>query len=59
VIALDSASYEAVGRRHPRADDGEDDHEAQERRALRFALAEYDLKQYEVRAGDNLGAVLT
>jgi hypothetical protein len=31
---------------------------AQEQRALRFALAEYDLKVYEVRAGDNLGAVL-
>jgi uncharacterized protein (DUF58 family) len=59
VIALDAASYEAVGRRHPQADDGKDDLEAQERRALRFALAEYDLKQYEVRAGDNLGAVLT
>jgi hypothetical protein len=29
-----------------------------EQRALRFALAEYDLKSYEVRAGDNLGAVL-
>ena len=29
-----------------------------EQRALRFALAEYDLKTYEVSAGDNLGAVL-
>ena len=31
---------------------------AQEQRALRFALAEYDVKTYEVHAGDNLGAVL-
>jgi hypothetical protein len=31
---------------------------AQEQRALRFALAEYSIKTYEVHAGDSLGAVL-
>ena len=39
--------------------DGHDEPLAgQEQRALRFALAEYDLKSYEVHAGDNLAAVL-
>jgi uncharacterized protein (DUF58 family) len=57
VVALDAASYEHVGRR-PREDDEEVSAEAQEQRALRFALAEYGIKTYEVHAGDSLGAVL-
>ncbi len=57
VVALDAASYEHVGRR-PREDDEEASAEAQEQRALRFALAEYGIKTYEVHAGDSLGAVL-
>jgi uncharacterized protein (DUF58 family) len=59
VVILDAPSYETAGRRHPKSGDGEDDLAMREQRALRFALAEYDLKSYEVRAGDNLGAVLT
>ena len=59
VVLLDALSYETAGRRHPKSGDGEDDLAMREQRALRFALAEYDLKSYEVRAGDNLGAVLT
>jgi uncharacterized protein (DUF58 family) len=58
VVALDAASYEAAGRPRPQGGDGEGDLAAQEQRALRFALAEYDLRAYQVRAGDNLGAVL-
>ena len=57
VVALDAASYEHVGRR-PREDDEEVSTAAQEQRALRFALAEYGIKTYEVHAGDSLGAVL-
>jgi uncharacterized protein (DUF58 family) len=57
VVALDAASYEAAGhgRRAPEAAASE---AAQEQRALHFALAEYDIKSYEVHAGDDLGAVL-
>jgi uncharacterized protein (DUF58 family) len=58
VVLLDAPSYETAGRRHPKSGDGEDDLAMREQRALRFALAEYDLKSYEIRAGDNLGAVL-
>ena len=58
VILLDAPSYETAGRRHPKSGEGEDDLAMREQRALRFALAEYDLKSYEVMAGDNLGAVL-
>jgi hypothetical protein len=58
VVALDAASYEFAGRKRPQTEDGENDLATREQRALRFALAEYDLKAYEVRAGDNLGAVL-
>ena len=57
VVALDGASYESL-ERGPRHGDTEADGAAQEQRALRFALAEYDVKTYEVHAGDNLGAVL-
>jgi Uncharacterized conserved protein (some members contain a von Willebrand factor type A (vWA) domain) len=58
VVLLDAPSYESAGRRHPKSEDREDDLAMREQRALRFALAEYELKSYEVRAGDNLGAVL-
>ncbi len=58
VVLLDAPSYETAGRRHTKSGEGEDDLAMREQRALRFALAEYDLKSYEVRAGDNLGAVL-
>ena len=58
VVLLDALSYESARRRHPKSGDGEDDLAMREQRALHFALAEYDLKSYEVRAGDNLGAVL-
>jgi uncharacterized protein (DUF58 family) len=57
VVALDGASYENLGP-GSRSGSREADKAAPEQRALRFALAEYDVKTYEVRAGDNLGAVL-
>lgn len=57
VVALDGASYEDLGRGRG-SDHAEAGMAAQEQRALRFALAEYDVKTYEVHAGDNLGAVL-
>jgi hypothetical protein len=57
VIALDAASYDVAGRRG-HSDGVDADLASQEQRALRFALAEYDIKCHEVRAGDNLGAVL-
>jgi uncharacterized protein (DUF58 family) len=57
VVALDGSSYERVGRR-VRDDDEQVAAAAQEQRALRFALAEYSIKTYEVHAGDSLGAVL-
>lgn len=56
VVALDSASYEFPGRPPREAD--QTSVTAQEQRALRFALAEYGVKTYEVHAGDSLGAVL-
>ncbi len=73
VISLDAASYErAVGQgaaendaaaqkkptstKERRHDGGSE--RGQEQRAMRFTLAEFDLKTYEVGAGDNLGAVL-
>ena len=57
VVALDAESYDLSGRGRRDADQ-EADLAEQEQRALRFALAEYDVKTYEVHAGDNLGAVL-
>ncbi len=57
VVALDGASYENLGSGSP-SGNAVADMAAQEQRALRFALAEYDVKTYEVHAGDNLGAVL-
>jgi uncharacterized protein (DUF58 family) len=57
VITLVADSYETASRPHLISEtDGE--HAAQDQRALRFALAEYDLRSYEVHAGDDLGAVL-
>ena len=57
VVTLDSASYAAAGRIRKRTES--DEAAGQEQRALRFALAEYDVKAYEVRAHDELGAVLS
>jgi hypothetical protein len=57
VVALDAVSYEVYGQARP----GPDSYAtaaAQEQRALTFALAEYDVKTYQVQAGDDLGAVL-
>jgi uncharacterized protein (DUF58 family) len=58
VVALDAASYEQAGRPRRRGAPVEREPESHEQRALRFALAEYDLKVCEVHAGDNLGTVL-
>jgi uncharacterized protein (DUF58 family) len=57
VVSLAAFSYETFGRKS-RADEASADLAAQEQRAMRFALAEYDLRAYEVHAGDDLGAVL-
>jgi uncharacterized protein (DUF58 family) len=57
VVTLDSASYAAAGRGRKRSDS--DEAAGQEQRALRFALAEYDVTAYEVQAHDELGAVLS
>jgi uncharacterized protein (DUF58 family) len=56
VVALDAASYESPGR--PGRAAGEVPATGQEQRTLRFSLAEYGIKNYEVHAGDHLGAVL-
>jgi uncharacterized protein (DUF58 family) len=57
VVTLDASSYAEGGvSRLLKSSDPEI--AAQEQRALRFALAEYEVKAYEVHAGDNLGAVL-
>ena len=58
VVTLDAASYDQAGRPRRRGVLVEREPESQEQRALRFALAEYDLKACEVHAGDNLGTVL-
>lgn len=57
VIALDAASYDVAGSRR-RSGEVDADLASHEQRALRFALAEYDIKCHEVHAGDNLGSVL-
>ena len=57
VVALDATSYDFFPHRVPQ-DDPHAAQAEQEQRALRFALAEYGLKTYEVHAGDSLGAVL-
>ena len=63
VVALDAVSYEQAslaraGRHVPDDVLAAEDLSKQDQRALRFALAEHDLKAYEVRAGDDLGRVL-
>lgn len=57
VVALVAATYDGYGGFHPSAE-LDPESSGQEQRALRFALAEYDIKASEVRAGDNLGTVL-
>jgi len=56
VVAIAAGSYElsAAARRRIESDGDA----AAQQRALRLALAEYDIKAYEVHAGDNLGSVL-
>jgi uncharacterized protein (DUF58 family) len=57
VVALDASSYAVA--ENPRAIDGVAVERAeQEMRALRFALAEYDISTYQVGARDDLGSVL-
>jgi uncharacterized protein (DUF58 family) len=60
VVALDADSYAHydTSRKPAETSESGSDLAEREQRALRFALAEYDVKTYEVRAGDNLGAVL-
>ena len=57
VVALDAVSYEVYGPGRPVLESYAAAAE-QEQRALSFSLAEYDVRSYEVRAGDDLGAVL-
>ena len=58
VVLLDARSYQlaASGRTETEADRLMTP--AQEQRAIRFALAEYGIRTYEVHAGDSLGTVL-
>ena len=59
VIALDAESYElATGRGSVASRQASDQEVGQGQRALRFSLAESDLKTYVVSAGDDLGTVL-
>jgi len=58
VVTVDASSYERAGRSGRNEQDDELAAESQQRRALSFALAEYDLKSYAVAEGDDLGAVL-
>jgi hypothetical protein len=58
VIALNGTSYDLAAA-HAGGSDADLTLAGQEQRALGFALAEYDIKFREVRAGDDLGAVLT
>jgi uncharacterized protein (DUF58 family) len=58
VVTVDAASYQRAGQPGRRGAGDEPDRESAERRALRFALAEYDLKACKVAAGDDLGTVL-
>ena len=57
VVSLAAASYETFDRARP-SDESHGAAAAQEQRSMRFALAEYDLKAYEIHAGDDLAAVL-
>lgn len=56
VVGLDAESYKVAA--HGRQGNEANDDAGQEQKALRFALAEYDVNSYEVRAGDDLAAVL-
>jgi uncharacterized protein (DUF58 family) len=58
VVAIDAASYARVVHAGRRGAPEETLAESQQRRAMRFALAEYDLKACDVSAGDDLGTVL-
>ena len=57
VVAIAADSYDPSARMRSTTEP-DNDVAAQEQRALRFALAEYDVRTYEVQAGDNLGTVL-
>jgi uncharacterized protein (DUF58 family) len=57
VVAIAADSYDPSSRERSSAE-SETDGAEQEQRALRFALAEYDVRTYVVQAGDNLGTVL-
>lgn len=62
VVSLDAASFAAAsGDPLPHGTSREaatSEQLAQERRALQFTLAEYELTTYSIRAGDSVGAVL-
>jgi uncharacterized protein (DUF58 family) len=63
VVSLDALSYEhaslaRAGRSVPASSRTGDEVADKDQRALHFSLAEHDLKSYEVKAGDDLGAVL-
>jgi uncharacterized protein (DUF58 family) len=57
VVTIAAATYEEAAPSGWHKEAGAD-LATQEQRALTFALAEYDVKTYQVRAGDSLGAVL-
>ena len=58
VVTVDAASYERAGQPGRRGAGDELAVESAQRRALRFTLAEYDLKACKVAAGDDLGTGL-
>ena len=58
VVTVDAASYERAAQPGRRGSGDELTNESAQWRALRFALAEYDLKACKVSAGDDLGTVL-
>jgi uncharacterized protein (DUF58 family) len=58
IVTVDAASYERAARLGHRAEVADSSADSQQRRALTFALAEYDLKMCAVSAGDDLGTVL-
>jgi uncharacterized protein (DUF58 family) len=58
VVTVDAVSYERAAQRGRRGVGDTLTGESAQWRALRFALAEYDLKACKVAAGDDLGTVL-
>jgi uncharacterized protein (DUF58 family) len=58
VIAIDASSYEPANLPRRRGEALPQPPEDEAARMLRFALAEYDIKTYAVRAGNDLGTVL-